>query len=388
DCVDPYKMPGYLYQPKDYKLSLYVPFYDEEINKLDDPATAVHLGSASVVSINDEPDFISNDKPDVSIVKTAPHSWMMDMTVHANLLRKQINTPGDMTEDDTSKLNTLTWRLQWLKHKRILLCADSVDRYMIQYFCEELGLLMKKGSQRHTTSFCHVPYLNFTMYHWHLASYVSYRSTWWWQPQMKYITFEDRYKHIFEPTLSDVRGLDGQAPDLVMYQSGLWDQVNFSKMRKMHDKNIDLDGAVARAMTWPELRYYMARQRQFVAQLRQIFGEDAHLMYRSLTVHREEGTQDLMLYDMDRVSRSLAHSLGIEVFDWSRIVTGHTPVFNDRVHVKKGVMSWLYMNTLLSYAFREAGGLESHGLLIRFPKFYNRTESGDPWLECHDYALA
>ncbi|KAK9252240.1 hypothetical protein V1507DRAFT_462177 [Lipomyces tetrasporus] len=381
-CVDPYKLPGYLYTPPDndnYQLTSYIPFYDSLYDASDPSFTTYPWPGKSSPDLSDphvEPEFL----------KMAPHSWMTDLAEHAKL----VDAAANGQDHDAPRLQHLDKYLAWMRNKRVLMIADSVDRYMMVYFCQELSLTATVKA-RHTTAWCTIPHLNFTIYHWHLAGYYNYRPNWWWQATMEQVTFEDRYEKMFKRTLGDVVGENGRAPDLVLYQSGLWDQVTFAQkyahepdgeFSSLNEQNKLMD----RQLTWAELRFYMTRQKQFIRHVKGVFGNDTRIVYRSLIPHQQLDERDLMIMNMDRASRIVAHKEGAEVMDWARLVAGFSSQYKDHVHVDKGPMSWLYQNMLMSYVFRLAGGVEHLGVIEHHPMSYQSDL--DPWLECHDVYVA
>lgn len=59
-----------------------------------------------------------------------------------------------------------------------------------------------------------------------------YRPAWWWEKHMTVVPFEERWTEIFEPTFLELRGIDGVNPDLILFQSGLWDARAFLELKK------------------------------------------------------------------------------------------------------------------------------------------------------------
>ncbi|KAK9479541.1 hypothetical protein V1514DRAFT_341832 [Lipomyces japonicus] len=374
-CDDPYKRNGYLYLPKNYHYLSWIPFYDDFFNS-DDPLGAVYPHDTK------QRVDIASKRLESQFLADAPHMWMSDLVEYVELKNIQ-----DISPQNQTKLRHAEKRISFLNGKRVLMIADSVDRYILQYFCSELGLEADFGNKRHTIANCFVPQLNFTIYHWHLASYFSYRPSWWWQKTMDKVAFEERYETIFKPTLSKVEGATGK-PDVILFQSGLWDQVSFLKMADAElasNKKLQAElKTINRQMTWSEIRLYSSRWKQFIHHIRGIFGDDVHLVYRSLTPHKESDDRDLMIYDMDRIGRYFSNKMGIEVFEWARLVTGFSSMWRDQVHISQGPLSWLYQNMLLSLVFRAAGGVEVQGNITRWPSEFQQRHHGiDPWFECH-----
>ncbi|KAK9465486.1 hypothetical protein V1512DRAFT_266021 [Lipomyces arxii] len=378
-CMDPYKVPGYLYTPEDYRQSSYVPF-DKLYHDYNQPDYAAYpwTGTAS-------PD-LSDPIPENEFLATSPHSWMLDLVTYNRYFDDSAYGGRPFNK---ARRNELAKSLAWLRGRRILMIADSVDRYMMAYLCEELGYEAVINKPRHTTASCTIPHLNFTIIHWHLASYYTSRPNWWWQDIMEYVPFEERYDKIFKDKLGETIGLNGKSPDLIIFQSGLWDQVTFNKKYASepegkyainNKKNIMME----RQSTWAELRFYGSRLQAFISHLRNLFGENAHIIHRALTPHKTFNDRDIMVLELDRVARSISFFEGVEVMDWAKLTAGFSSEWKDDVHVNKGALSWLYQNIMLSYLFRAAGGVEYQGEIIRDPIVNASDVPEDAWGECHD----
>lgn len=366
-CVDPYRTTGKVYIPHnadDYRQTRYIPYY-HNLFTAPDPAYAKYPATEdpALVQTGVEKEFL----------QTVPHSWMFDLYQYNQFL-------NDSDTQNPKAGHTLK-RIQWMKNKRVLLLGDSVDRYMMIYLCNELG---RKGSSaplgNHKVAYCNIGFLNFTMYHWHIASMYTTTPSWWWNENVKQVPFEERYEEVFKQTLPDIIGMNGVSPDLVLYQSGFWDQVTFAKYFGSKGEN-ELKSP-NRQLTWRELRFYMSRMRQFITHIRSVFGDDVPLMYRTQSLHKTVDQRDLMVQELDRAARFTASEMSIEIFEWGKLVTGFSSRYVDEIHIQRGPLSWLWANMLLSYLFRASGGVDIRGTIEKWPSESSSSRI-DAWGECH-----
>ncbi|KAK9475193.1 uncharacterized protein V1510DRAFT_410277 [Dipodascopsis tothii] len=373
-CVDGYRRSGYLFIPSEeqYTRTRYIPFYESQFQIAGESEDDSDPPYARYPSAKD-PELVETGI-ETDFMAMAPHSWMWDLNAYYEFVNK--------SEETTAPAQRVYNRLDWLRNKRILLMGDSVDRYMMIYLCNELG---KQGNAepmgRHVWAYCKLPELNLTINHWHVASLYTTRPSWWWQPKMEFVPFEERFEKLFKSTLPEVIGSNGRSPDLVMYQSGLWDQVTFTKyFQAVKNKGLSTGD---RQASWQELRFFMARMRQLIEHTRGIFGEDVPMLYRTLTLHKSVGAKDLFLEDLDRGARYVSAESGVEMFEWGKLVTGFSSLYVDEVHPKRGPMSWLYGNMLLSYLFRASGGIEYEGQIVQWPRESTFGSAAEAWEQCH-----
>jgi hypothetical protein len=250
DCTDPYRQPGYWYLPKSYKESTWIPF-TSSIYDLPDPSTAAYPASAP------GPIFHVS-QPEDEVLNARPESHMATLLSEIKAARSD-NPPEQPTPGS------------WLRNRRILAIGDSVDRFMIQFLCEEAGHKMTEP-ERHTTADCHIPELNFTMTHWHFPGNYPLRPDWWWMDQMKYVAFEERMEKLWSPTIPNIVGTNGKRPDLILWQANLWDQRTFWEAgAAKYGKGNGL-GSRERQLAWEEIRFVMARMKKFVSLIDETFG--------------------------------------------------------------------------------------------------------------------
>ncbi|KAK9453419.1 hypothetical protein V1511DRAFT_522667 [Dipodascopsis uninucleata] len=380
-CRDPFRQPGYLQiNQQDRRLTKWIPFFSTNILSIPAPESAKYPADKV-------PSFTDHSPPE-EILDSAPTSWFYHLQKYYRLIydiNKIKNAGGKNPIVLTESQQELVKKMNWLHNRRAVVLGDSVDRIMIQFFCEELNLQPEYGpGGQHTTYSCHIPLLNTTIYHWHVASLYPMRPDWWWLKHIKLVAFEDRFASIFDPDWSKVIGCNGQTPDLVLFQSGLWDERAFrestrnikdasdylltpdelEKKRKNREKT-GL-GREGRQLSWDELMFFKARMEKFMSFIKDKF-HGTPLLYRGLTTRRDSNIADLATINMDRISRALAASMDIEIFEWARLTTAFSDQFLDYLHVGKGPLSYTWANMFLYYLFRATGGEEYNGKLLKFP---------------------
>ncbi|KAK7207738.1 hypothetical protein BZA70DRAFT_272096 [Myxozyma melibiosi] len=411
-CDDPYRRPGFLHIPFNetdfpFQQSKYVPYYDELIDRKE-PGAARY------------PDYDLTDAPDMSfpagtideeLIEQAPIDWIEVIRLYLSLL----DSPENFTD---SEITATERKVSWLRNKRLLMLADSVDRYMMHYFCEELDVAPRIAVLgMHTTSECHIPQLNFTILHWHIASMYTHRPKWWWAEHMSEVAFEKRNQELFMSRISadratDVIGMNGRGPDLILYQSMLWDWTTMTTKHKI-DNGLDVDTKAQRKARagkgdklqknktkptektlrpfhWSEIDFYRARQKKFIEFYRSIFGPETPFMFRAAMQTKYPADTTVPLRQLDRMGRYVAHSMDVEVFEWGQMIAGYAypyySAYKDEVHPKRGPHTYIYSNMMLYYLFRASGGAESRGQVVRWPAEANMT-TGEAWEECHGYNM-
>ncbi|KAM5350647.1 hypothetical protein ACJ41O_007152 [Fusarium nematophilum] len=374
NCEDPYRRPGYLYMPADlnktgeYKTTRWIPYTDELLDA-ETPEYAEYPFHGEVVfnATEVEPEFVN--------LASSPRQWMHPAVAESKRRRDLMKGKKPSMEDWATMQDDRSFG--WLWGKRVLLFSDSVDRFMIQFFCEEFGHRMTQP-QPHTTATCVIPEFNLTLIHWHFAGSFPYRPEWWWMQDMQDIAFEDRWKNMWLPMTNEtIRGRNGK-PDLILWQNGLWDQRALWESGEHHYEATEYPlGTRTRQMVWQEVRFVAARLRKFVGVLEEQF-PGVPTMFRGLTIHRESSSNDATIYDLDRLSRAIAEKAGHEVFEWGRIITSLAMLYKDQTHPGKGPASWLWGNMLLEYLARIGG--EGDGDESRQPYF-------DGWDSCHEHLV-
>lgn len=275
-------------------------------------------------------------------------------------------------------------RMSWMRGRVVLLVSDSIDRYMTQFFCEEMnvragdkGAKLKNGPRAHSWAECVVPSLNFTIVHWHMPGMLPYTPDWWYdRVNIPVVPFEERWDNPWNSTLDDITSISGHGPDLIIWQSGLWDRKSMPFMVKAHYGDETPLAAWTRPLFFEEVRFYAARAKQLVRFLKRKFGADVPMMLRTTTVDRKSMAKDVQTLAMDNAARAVAEHHGVEPFEWGKLVVGHPELYRDDMHLGQGPASWLWANMLLEYLARAVGaGSKGGGSKARAPYF-------DGWDKC------
>ncbi|KAK9494289.1 hypothetical protein V1508DRAFT_42280 [Lipomyces doorenjongii] len=421
-CSDPYRQPGYLHIPDDNLDVQWIPYFETDFIDIPDPDSAIYP--------TDKAPTFTDVEPPSDIINRSPHKWHKDLINYVKTLQAIENQTSDsLPLELNDEQKDLVRRVNWAHNRRVLVLGDSIDRYMVKFFCSDLGEQAHVTNHSeyggdHTTMACHIPLLNFTMYHWHVASLYTYRPEWFWLPHVKYVAFEERFEKIFKPVWNEIVGMNGQSPDLILFQSGLWDERVFREAGRFEDGDDKLSeperkkkydslskvglGRGGRQLVWDELVFFKSRMDKFVTFVRDMFGADVPLLYRSLSARRESAAMDLAGINMDRVTRALVAKRGIEIFEWSRMAAAFSTQYLDYMHIDHGPLSYTWANMLMYYLFRAAGGAEYNGTLARFPdpvqqyvldgeavigapqiqvKRNPDTSVDKFWAECHQYNI-
>lgn len=312
-----------------------------------------------------EPDFLDST--------SNPQQWMHTAVAEDQRRRNAMHTKKNKQKAEDFVGMKDDGGLGWLWGRRVLIFGDSVDRFMMQFFCEEFGQPLRQPKP-HTTATCSIPTFNLTLVHWHYAGSWTEKPGWWWMDDMEEVAFEDRWDKLWAPTLNTtVRGPAGQ-PDLLLWQNGLWEQRALWEAGEAH---YDIDhpmGQRERQLAWQEVRFVAARIKKFVQRVKDEFGPGVPTMFRAITVHRNSNATDANIYELDRLSRAVAEQAGHEMFEWGRILTAFSMLYQDNTHTGKGPGSWLWGNMILEYLARSAGIKDE----ARAPYF-------DGWDACHSH---
>ncbi|KAF4964687.1 hypothetical protein FSARC_7394 [Fusarium sarcochroum] len=375
NCEDPYRRPGFLVIPSDeeaYRETTWMPYTDKFLNA-EPPESAAYPPQQAELIFND-----TNVPQEFLTGPGMPQQWMHIVTREYRRRRKAINHIENATASDYASMKD-DGGLGWLWGRRILEFGDSIDRYEAWYVCQELGSEMNfpavdpMGKERHAKGICDIPAFNVTFFVFHSAGSFTYTPRWFWYPSISIVAFEERWNKIWKPHEEPINGPNGR-PDLVLWQNGLWDQRAFTRGgHKMHQGNTTMN-ARYRKLVWEELRFYSSRLRKFADRMVDEF-PDTPKMFRSLTVHKKTGMEDVMVVEMDRLGRALAEQYGHEIFEWSRIISLLGDLYRDRTHPAKGALSWLWGNMVLEYLARSAGA--QVGGTERWPYF-------EGWDACHE----
>ncbi|KAF2100132.1 hypothetical protein NA57DRAFT_75632 [Rhizodiscina lignyota] len=295
-CVDPYRRPGYLFvdtENGDYNETRYIP-YPSDFLDVADPPSAKYPYDAKA---NGEIWFDEDSRPEDSFLNHpfTPTQWM-NLAIEESRSR----TSGFAKDD----------RLSWLEGRVVLFLSDSVDRYNIEWFCDEF----RKRANDTKAKFA-------------------------------------------------VLTLSSGKPSV-------WDRKNWLGVAKEHYGVNSSMATFARQLVWDEIRFYAARAEKLIRFLQEKLGKDVPMMLRTITLDRDKMAKDVQPYDMDKLNRLIGEKHGIEVFEWGKIIAGHADLYKDNLHPGHGAASWLWSNMVLEYLARAVGaGTEGGARREREPYF-------------------
>ncbi|KAK9452403.1 uncharacterized protein V1518DRAFT_411139 [Limtongia smithiae] len=390
NCENPYAQDGFLYfqTPNDLATAQYFPFYtlDRDGAAEEDPDKVI--GGHRYFGGNTVP------RPSSVAYASAPHNWYADLRA----LRQQYQ------QHTNRRLRiALEQRVAWMRNRTVLFIGDSTDRFLSFYMCQWGlgGKLHMAPEGMHSASHCNIPFLNFTIITWHVASVYETRPEWWIVQKMKLVSWEDRWREFYMPSLvkGDYAG-HGTArvrPDMVVVQSGLWDHLMFMFARHAQkgmeaktqaQKNAMKAAAVDHTLplNYRELRYYIRRMDKILSDVMTEF-PDTPLVCRSLT-QRHDGVENAGIHQLEQALAYACRKRDVEMMPFGRIVRGLMGVKNmyaDRVHFREGVISSVYDNIMLWYLHRAAGGVEQRGKLV--VNASTEPTSIESWNRCHSYFM-
>lgn len=339
--------------------------------------------------------------------KLTPTQWMRAAIhesyhrVQSQMKKRQMDSSQIISADDDEHSNkeqgndlSVTEEprpnhMNWLDGRVVLFISDSIDRYNIQWFCSEFRdrhadpeAKFQEGKASHSVAACVVPSLNLTLLHWHLAGMTTYMPKWWWDSQnINDVPFEQRWNNTWNETFDALTSVNGKGPDLVIWQSNVWDRKNWLGTAKEHYGEKSQMAKYERPLVWDEVRFYAARVKKLLRFLRERLGEDVPMMLRTVTLDKQNMAKDVQTYEMDRINRVVGERFGVEPFEWGKIIAGHADLYRDSLHPGHGASSWLWSDMMLEYLARAVGaGTRGGARPEREPYF-------DGWDACHDQLM-
>ncbi|KAK9448046.1 uncharacterized protein V1518DRAFT_375510 [Limtongia smithiae] len=380
-CVNPYNEEGLLYFPGSTDLlnTTYVTFS----SLLDSDISSVSVENYPDAMLRGQRAFPNRPLPQ-ALIDAAPHNWLKDL-----MLLKEATASKQL-----AKYPEVVERTNWLRNRTILLVGDSIDRSMSAFLCQRnLGGENGMGPYGfQTTTRCHVPFLNFTLIGWHIASLYDTKPTWWWKKDMEIVDFEHRWEKYFLPSLIADNGARVHI-DLAVVQSGMWDHGAFvtSRLAEYAAKNGGNMNAppgpknFKRSLNFLELRFFINRFRTL---LQRVLDDlpDTPVACRALT-ERSLGDENTAMHQLDRAQAYACKTLDVETIPFSTNIFGIFGTGNlliDAIHYDNGPISALWSNMILYYLYRTQGGLDINGTL----SLDVGAPTGMPaWSRCHDYFM-
>ncbi|PLW06974.1 hypothetical protein PCANC_18249 [Puccinia coronata f. sp. avenae] len=329
--------------------------------------------------------------------------------------------------------------LQFLRNRTVLFVGDSLDRNEVYHLAQETfgpqyhRFLMPEDTPEitapahpsHRIGLGVHPSLGFTVANWFLMSVdVDEPSTSFFHagedpPQL----FEGRFHTFYEPLLRQKTSLLKSPPDMVVFNSGLWDLVFLSNrldfqiaqnrsmgiMSKLQVTGRDL-------LTQPEIEHHSARFTKFINKLvlytfndtmdASSRGRKTRFVYRtmpdsSLSLAKDNAMSRKRVRQIDRLNIQLVLQFNqlqernvrpkdrvlIDILDWKWIAGQLLDELIDLVHFGRGATQWLYGDMVLHH-------LRRHIVQQEQGRSYSRFMSSSPhpmsasivWKDCARFA--
>lgn len=304
--------------------------------------------------------------------------------------------------------------VQFLRNRTVIFIGDSLDRNEVYHLAQEtFGPQYHRfltpednpdsatpATQAHRVGVGVHPKLGFTVANWFLMSIdVEEPTSFFHKDEDLPQSFEGRFVKFYEPLLQN--GLL-KSPDMVVFNSGLWDLVYLSNLRDFEiDQNrtkgipTKLQVTGEELLTKAEVEHHSARFRKFLnklvhntfnsSQLNDTQRKSAkpkpakiRFVYRtmpdsSFTEAKSNAMSRKRVRQMDALNVQLIHEFNqvqsqsndgpsnvlIDILDWKWISNHLTDELIDLVHFGRGATQWLYGDMVLNHLRRHIVGQET-----------------------------
>lgn len=294
--------------------------------------------------------------------------------------------------------------LDFLRNRSVLMIGDSIDRNLATHFGRtalqgtagyhtilnppESSHIVATKLSSHQVGVSHLPELNFSIANWFLMGVGVQDEVAFYHPREDLPQeFERRLETFFFPLLK-ARLLP--KPDLITYNSGLWDLEYLARTRMAKYNLPDIQPRTREApaslalsklgdgspLSLTELAYHRARLRRFLKVLIKFIHElygDHHssvdyknspieIMYRSMHLGNSTITNAFAperIHQIDESNRLVAKEFNIKVFEWGKMTTGlHTQLSDPipSIHFGDGSAQYIFGDMLLFYLKRLYSG--------------------------------
>jgi hypothetical protein len=177
---------------------------------------------------------------------------------------------------------------------------------------------------------------------------------WFVSGEQRPLTFERRIPEIMLPAMKE-GGLENMKPDLIVFASLFWDESfiwRVSEQRKndfvsydglrvtngrafffnssdmQHGQQVghyttdETDGA--HGFFYEEIKWHRARIQEFILYMREMFGEDVPMMFRTRQ-HRARNRWGgvLKIAQIDQSCRAITKEMGVKLFTWGSKLEGY-----------------------------------------------------------------
>ncbi|KAK9368148.1 hypothetical protein V1509DRAFT_99674 [Lipomyces kononenkoae] len=379
ECINPYAQPGFIWMETRTTIdnTTWVPFYggllDKQFSQLWDtkrvPVDKVVNGTR----------YFPNSFPPNDLFKNAPTQWFQLLLKYKNAADAASAEEGPGRKAESVKaLRELEKKLYWLKNRSLLVVGDSVDGSLVTHLCNSLEAPLEYGSTNasNETSIatCNIKEWKLRITHWQLGC-VGHRC----RAGETIESIDQKWDRYFIPNSGSVMGQSDPAPDLVIFQLGLWGVNFFGDQQRKYVNGKEIDHS--RTLNIRELAVYTRLLRHIISKLRDIYGYHTPILYRTVALKNTE-EQDATALTLDSAARYACRELDVEIMDFGWLVRGYYSFYSDDVNIDKGPLSTLWVNMVFWYLFRTQGGVEVRGDLVRTADMDMTTS--DAWNMCHD----
>ncbi|KIY43158.1 hypothetical protein FISHEDRAFT_78811 [Fistulina hepatica ATCC 64428] len=185
---------------------------------------------------------------------------------------------------------------------------------------------------------CSVPTLNMTIVHWFFFGMNDNDDYFSWFSVGKPLTFEARMGRDML-TRMERAGLGlPRRPDLIVMTSLFWDE---KFLNAFHDHFNHTSSTYG--FTYNELAWHRQRVAKLVSRIRELYGQDVPLMFRTRQIRQQTNDFKLLkIFQFDQGLRALAKQLNIGLWTWGGKLEGYTVNYDNDHHYSFGPATFLF----------------------------------------------
>ncbi|EFP85877.2 uncharacterized protein PGTG_11633 [Puccinia graminis f. sp. tritici CRL 75-36-700-3] len=288
--------------------------------------------------------------------------------------------------------------LEFLRNRTVVFIGDSLDRNEVYHLAQEtfgqtshrflmpqdLPLIHSPAHHSHRIGIGAHPELGFSIANWFLMSVdIDLPTTPFFHPdEDPPQNFEARFEKFYEPLIYNHSEILTPAPDLVVFNSGLWDLVFLSNRKDYQINQNRTQGIMSKLqvtghelLSKSEIELHSNRFKKFLNKL--VFDTfnkqtgdkgTTRFVYRtmpdsSLTLAKDNAMSRKRVRQIDRLNLQLILDFNrfqqqqnlptfIDVLDWKWVSNQLLDELIDLVHFGRGAAQWLYGDMVLYYLRR------------------------------------
>lgn len=239
--------------------------------------------------------------------------------------------------------------VEFARGKLALFIGSSHDRANVEQFCLAVGGETRSWGA-HIAAVCQIGWLDLTLASWFFVGMVDNEAAdWFVSTEQRPITFERRIPEIMVPAMEEA-GLKDMKPDLVVFSSLFWDESFIWRhgMQVGHYSTDPTDGL--HGFFYEELKWHRSRVRELIALIRQMYGENVPLMFRTRQ-HRAKNRWGgvLKIFQLDQSIKTVAREMGVRYFSWGSKLEGWLKFQDEDQHYSFGPTTYLFGDMFLFY---------------------------------------